>query len=184
MRRSRRCQQRRAWKKRRKALARSMRRVGHHMNRSNQPVWQFWGTSGETVWIPRGSLAATLEKCRKSTWGNGASDLESQATQHGLPQPASFEPLPRGVNNLLGLDLNYCIKTDTSTKTTANTFERFRNDVRWTYKFHVNPPVLEAKYMPKLYTKSGFKFNPATDEIENALIKFECAILEEQKQCQ
>ena len=57
-----------------------------------QPTgWQFWGTSGETVWIPRGSLAATLEKCRKSTWGNGASDLESQATQHGLPQPASFE---------------------------------------------------------------------------------------------
>ena len=96
-----------------------------------------------------------------------------------------LNPLPRGVNNLLGLGLNYCIKTDTSTKTTANTFERFRNDVRRTYEFHINPPVLEEdEYIPKLYIKSGFKFDPATDEIENALIKFERAILEEQKQCQ
>jgi len=44
--------------------------------------------------------------------------------------------------------------------------------------------VLRDKYIPKLYIKSGFKFNPATDEIENALIEFERAILEEQKQCQ
>ena len=92
--------------------------------------------------------------------------------------------LPRGVNNLLGLGLNYCIKTDTTTKTTANTFERFKNDVRRLYEFTVNPPILEDEYIPKLYIKSGYQFDPATDEIEDSLITFERALLKEQKLCQ
>ena len=76
------------------------------------------------------------------------------------------------------------MKTDTTMKTTVHTFGRFRYDVRQMYEHTINPPMLENEYIPKLYIKSGYEFKPASDEIEEAMIKFERTILEEQKQCQ
>ena len=86
--------------------------------------------------------------------------------------------LPAGVHNLLGFGLNYCIQTDTATKTTEKTFDRLRQDVRGIHYLTENPPKEngEESYIPSLYVKSDYEFDPATAEIEKALAGFERAI--------
>ena len=44
--------------------------------------------------------------------------------------------------------------------------------------------MIENDYIPQLYIKSGYQFDPASDEIEEAMSQFERAILEEQLLCQ
>jgi len=161
-----------------------MRRVGHHMNHANQLVGNF-GVHLERQYGFLADPSLPLWKNVENQLGKiGLQTWKARQRNMACHNLLRSNPLPRGVNNLLDLGLNYCNKTDTSTKTTANTFERFRNDVRQTYEFHVNPPVLKDEYISKIYLKSGFKFDPATDEIKNAWIEFERANLEEQKQSQ
>ena len=79
---------------------------------------------------------------------------------------------PPGTGTLLGLGLNYCIKPPSSSKTSDATFERFRNDVRRLVTFAKNPPADEG-YNPKMYHKSGYKFQRASIKIEKAMDDFE-----------
>ena len=97
---------------------------------------------------------------------------------HNLLQ---INQLPVGTNTLLGLNLNYCIKSSTTTKTTAKTFERMTEDVRRIYAFSQSPPD-DADYIPTLYIKSDYRFKPASIEIEKALFNFRTAIKSEQLQ--
>ena len=90
--------------------------------------------------------------------------------------------LPPGTRDLLGLGLNYCI-APSKIETTTETFTRLSEDVR--QKFHLNekPPddtqdseSSEREYIPSLYIKSDYKFDNATEEIEDALSSFEAAV--------
>ena len=85
--------------------------------------------------------------------------------------------LPRGTRDLLGLGLNYCITSHTI-DTTADTFERFREDARRKYHLKQKPPQEKEdsygpSYIPQLYIKSEYEFPHAPDEIEEAMDNFE-----------
>ena len=83
--------------------------------------------------------------------------------------------LPPGAKSLLGLGLNFCIRTPRLPPHINRTFERFQEDLRWAHHFKFNPPANpeNRNYNPKLYIKSDFKFKEAPPEIEEAVSNFE-----------
>ena len=83
--------------------------------------------------------------------------------------------LPAGTHSLLGLGLNLCIESATATKTTEKTFDRLTKDIPRLYAFSKTPPE-EQDYIPSLYIKLGYKFLPASPNIEKALIALQQAI--------
>jgi len=87
-------------------------------------------------------------------------------------------PQIKGVKSLLGLGLNYCIKEKVET-TTEKTYQRLREDVRRIYALRHEEE--SGEYIKELYIKSDYKFEPASDEIEQALNKFEAAVEHEKK---
>ena len=87
----------------------------------------------------------------------------------------SHLPMLPGTENLLGLGFNYCIKSH-KIKTTTNTFERLREEVRRKYPFSLCPPDDNNNYIPGLYIKSDYKFKPASDDIEAALTSFQSSV--------
>lgn len=86
-------------------------------------------------------------------------------------------PLPTGTARLLGLGLNYCLKHSSITHTTRNTYERMIGDIRRMYHLQGSD---SGDYIPSLYIKSNFRFEPASDEIEEAVLDFRDAITSEQ----
>jgi len=99
---------------------------------------------------------------------------------HNLLQPNSMPP---GTTKLLVLGLNYCIKSTTTKETTTKTFERLADDVRRIYALR-DVENDENSYIPSLYIKSEYKFDPAPVLIENALVSFEKAVQQKQQQLQ
>jgi hypothetical protein len=88
-------------------------------------------------------------------------------------------PQIKGVKSLLGLGLNYCIKEKVET-TTEKTYQRLREDVRRIYALRHEEE--SGEYIKELYIKSEYKFEPASDEIEQAMNKFEAAVEHEKYQ--
>ena len=82
-----------------------------------------------------------------------------------LKQPASSA-------GHLRLGLNYRIKRPSTTETTNCTFSLLQNDLRCIYAFKDSPPLDDQDYTKKLYFKSDYAFKPASDEIEEAILKF------------
>ena len=76
-----------------------------------------------------------------------------------------YNVIPKGTTSLLGLGLNYCIKSPQTDQTTKSTFDRLCQDVRRKYAFSKNPPE-DGGYIPKLYIKSDYEFASASKEIE------------------
>ena len=99
---------------------------------------------------------------------------------HNLLQHNSMPP---GTTKLLGLGLNYCIKSTTTKETTTNTFNRLADDVRRIYAMG-DVENDEDSYIPSLYIKSEYKFDKASVLIENALVSFEKAVQQKQQQLQ
>jgi hypothetical protein len=85
-------------------------------------------------------------------------------------------PLLTGTACLLGLGLNYCLKHSSITHTTCNTYERMISDIRQMYHLQGSD---SGNYIPSLYIKSEFCFDPASDEIEEAVLDFRDAITSE-----
>ena len=56
--------------------------------------------------------------------------------------------LPAGTNGLLGLGLNYCIKSPHTRNTTKNTFSRLAEDVRRLYALR---DAEDGDWIPSLY---------------------------------
>ena len=88
---------------------------------------------------------------------------------HNLLQHNSMPP---GTTKLLGVGLNYCIKSITTKETTTKTFKRLADDVRRIYTLQ-DVQNDEDTYIPSLYIKPEYKFNPAPVLIKNALVSFE-----------
>ena len=65
--------------------------------------------------------------------------------------------------------------------TTVDTFERMREDVRRMYALKGGGDSSNS-YIPKLYVKSDYSFDPASEEIEDALKQFREALRSEQLQ--
>ena len=87
----------------------------------------------------------------------------------------SLLPMQPGTEKLLGLGVNFCIKSH-SIKTTTHTFERLCGEVRRKYAFSLRPPSDDDNYIPKLYIKSDYEFDLASEDIEAALTAFQSAV--------
>jgi hypothetical protein len=88
--------------------------------------------------------------------------------------------MPAGTAKLLGLGLNYCLKEPSILATSENTYKRMTADVRRMYALRAS--AISTGYIPKLYVKSDFNFEEASDEIEDAIKDFRDAITSEQLQ--
>jgi hypothetical protein len=88
--------------------------------------------------------------------------------------------MPSGTANLLGLGLNYCLKSPSTNDTTTKTFERLTEDVRRIYA--LRDVEDDGNYIPKLYIKSDYRFDPASPDLEKALTSFKKAVLSTQQQ--
>lgn len=116
-----------------------------------------------------------VRRIKRITVGEFMGHLIPNLTCHNLLQHST---LPKGTHNLLGLGLNFCLKHNSISKTTQFTFERLGDDIRRMY--HMGPPIDDDDYNPKLYIKSGYVFENASEEIEDALSNFSNAIKREQ----
>ena len=86
--------------------------------------------------------------------------------------------LPTGTKHLLGLGLNYCLKAPSITATTTHTYKRMIEDIRRMY--HLRTTDTDDDYNSRLYIKSDYKFDKASDEIEQAVSTFIAAVKSEQ----
>jgi hypothetical protein len=87
--------------------------------------------------------------------------------------------MPPGVPQLLGLGMNYCIKSLSTRETTIHTFRRLAEDVRrmWALRgVHDD----EGAYNPSLYIKSDYKFKLAPKHVEDGLRNFRAGIKRKQ----
>ena len=89
-------------------------------------------------------------------------------------------PLPSGTNKLLGLGLNYCIRNPSTRETTKRTFNHLTEDVRRLYALR-DVENDEGNYIPSLYIKSDYRFDPAPVLLERALVAFQTAIKNKQQ---
>jgi hypothetical protein len=151
------------------------------MNRAHQFVGKF----GEQLKQQYGFLADP----NKPLWYNVETYIGEMNMAEYLARPRNMachnllekESLPVGTNLLLGLGLNYCIESSTATQTTTKTFDRLNNDIRRIHAFKLKPPE-DSGYIPSLYIKSGYEFDDATDDIEEALAGFKQAVQAKQLQ--
>ena len=151
------------------------------MNRANLLVSDF----GETLKQHYGFVADVS----KPLWQNIDQAMESLSMQEYCSRPSnmachnylSFNPLPSGTRDLLGLGLNYCIVPH-HIETTNHTFDRFRQDARRIYTMSQaepeenDPNQYGPDYIPSLYIKSDYPWKPVTDDIEDAINSFQAAI--------
>lgn len=159
-----------------------MRRDKRHMNRANQLVGKF----GELVKRKYGFVADPTWPL----WKNVERRIGEMSEEEFNMRPANMAchnllrdgvPSPNGTKTLLGLGLNYCIKSPLRSKiTTKHTFTRLREDVRRMYALRDAPD--QGDYIQSLYIKSDWKFEQASDDIEEALVKFKQTITNKQEE--
>ena len=116
----------------------------------------------------------------KPTWENVQEQL-GQMPAHSLLNMTSNMawhslssiPIPRGTQRMLGLGLNFCVKTDTPTNDYAKTVDRISGDIRRIY-FITNCPEIDqnSAFNPRLYVKSDWIPPTASKTIETALAGF------------
>ena len=159
-----------------------MRREKRHMNRANQLVGKF----GELVKRKYGFVADPTWPL----WKNVERRIGEMSEEEFNMRPANMAchnllrdgiQLPNGTKTLLGLGLNYCIKSSLRSKiTTKHTFTRLREDARRMYA--LRDAQDQGDYIQSLYIKSEWKFEPASDDIEEALTKFKQTITNKQEE--
>lgn len=157
-----------------------MRRAKRHMDQADQVVGQF----GELVKKQYGFVSdpslplhqrveIRIGEMSEEEWSSRPTNMAC----HNLLRDGVS--LPVGTNTLLGLGLNYCIKTPHTRKTTEHTFSRLAEDVRRLYHLR---DAMDGDWIPSLYVKSGYKFEPAPEEFEDGLINFKRAIISKQQE--
>ena len=158
-----------------------MRRERRHMNRADQIV----AAHGERLREEYGFLAdpslPLWQNVERRIGDYNITDFTSRPRNQACHNLLQHHPLPKGTVRLLGKGLNYCIKPDTILKTTDKTFERLTKDIRRIYTFRDEPPLSDDGYIPSLYIKSDFSFDPADDRIEEALKNFCQAVQHKQR---
>lgn len=160
-----------------------MRRQRRFMNRANQQI----GKVGELLEQQYGFLAdpslPVWENVKRRIGEMNCVDLfgASRISNMACHNLLKYSSLPPGTTRLLGLGLNYCIKPPSTTSTTDHTYERMIKDLRRMYAFRKDAPSNDG-YIQKLYIKSDYEFEPASDEIEQAVSNFCNAVKAEQLQ--
>ena len=157
-----------------------VRRLRRHMNHANQVV----STFGERLRRQHGFLADpslptwrnVVRRIRELSVDDYVASNVGNLACHNLLR---YFPLPAGTTKLLGLGLNYCIKPSSVTTTTKSTIRRMQEDVRRLYHLRVDAGD-GSEYIKSLYIKSDYKFDHASDEIEEAIKEFERELRNEQ----
>ena len=91
---------------------------------------------------------------------------------------------PRGAIQVIGTGLKFCIKKARPPQSLEPSFERLKEDVRWTNLFFHNPRVPDGNitYIPELHFRNDCNFAPsATREIERSLRLFEYDVIQRRK---
>jgi len=100
----------------------------------------------------------------------GEINVEEMCTQPTIMASQNLlqiHTMPSGTTKLLGLGLNYCVKSTTTKETTKNNFNRLTEDVQRIYTLR-DEENDEGNYIPSLYIKSDYQFQPASKEIKLA----------------
>ena len=88
---------------------------------------------------------------------------------------------PRGAIQVIGIGLKFCIKKTRPPNQLEASFDRFKEDVRWTSHFFNKPRVPDGRitYIPELHFRSEFNFAPsATKAVERSLRLFEHDVIQ------
>ena len=149
------------------------------MNRANQEIGQFgellrrqYGFLANPSWPPWKNVERRLRDLGfEQQFGNRLGNMACHNLLTTLVKPP-------GTTSLLGLGLNFCTKEPTITTTTEHTYNRLIEDVRRIY--HTKDATQEGAYNSALYIKSDYVFDPASDEVEQAVSSFRDAIQSEQ----
>ena len=80
---------------------------------------------------------------------------------------------------VLGLGLNYRIKSTSTNETTKNNHERLTKDIRRIYDTQ-EAEKDDSNYIPSLYIKSGHDFDPASPPIEISQRNFQQTVVTKQ----
>ena len=139
-----------------------MRREKRHMNRANQLVGKF----GELVKRKYGFVADPTWPL----WKNVERRIGEMSEEEFNMRPANMAchnllrdgiQLPNGTKTLLGLGLNYCIKSSLRSKiTTKHTFTRLREDARRMYA--LRDAQDQGDYIQSLYSLKDIRLNIPT----------------------
>ena len=78
-----------------------------------------------------------------------------------------------GTTQLLGHGLNFCAKSASTNEMITNTFRRLAKDVRRIYALREEKEG--GYYIPAIYIKSKYVFDPASEDIEDAMSNFKAA---------
>ena len=116
-----------------------------------------------------------VRRIKKLTFADYESRFITNLSCHNL---LTNLPLPRGTTQLLGLGLNFCLRSPSISRTTTHTFNRLTADIRRMY--HLRDLPDDDNYNPKLYIRSDYKFRETSPAIETAIVNFHNAINTEQ----
>ena len=128
-----------------------------------QPAgWQIWGTCEEEIWICCRSNMASLEERERRIGEMSEEEFNMRPANmacHNLLRDGI--QLPNGTKTLLGLGLNYCIKSSLRSKiTTKHTFTRLREDARRMYA--LRDAQDQGDYIQSLYSLKDIRLNIPT----------------------
>jgi hypothetical protein len=115
------------------------------------------------------------------TWENAKNIIASTTSSTYFSKPKNLachnlctKVPPKNFQILLGLGLNYALKTPRVKNNTKTIMKRFRNDIRRKYFFQQRPENKEKEdYIPKLYLKTSWEPPEANETIEECMDKLE-----------
>ena len=121
---------------------------------------------------------ANIQNILLQTPSNSYFHCPNNKAIHLLINRNSEKHLPPGTAQLLGLSLNFNIKTPFPSNNIKATIERFKRDIHREFVFKNNQD--DGAYIKKLYLPNE-SWNPAnaSDEIEERLVAFEALLLKE-----
>ena len=101
-------------------------------------------------------------------------ELEARPANMACHNLLRRNKLPPGTTQLLGHGLNFCVKPASTNDMIINTFRRLSKDIRRMYALRNEKE--SGDYIPAIYIKSKYVFDPASEEIEDAMSKFKADV--------
>ena len=101
-------------------------------------------------------------------------EFEARPTNMACHNLLRRNKLPPGTTQLLGHGLIFCVKPASTNDMITNTFRRLSKDVRRMYALREEKEG--GDYIPAIYIKSKYVFDPASEEIEDAMSKFKADV--------
>ena len=147
---SRRIQRRRASKRRRKVLRAHVASERRHMSRADQLIGNCCDHLEKQYGFVSDERQPLWERVEQRIGDIDVSKLCAQPANMACHNLLQHNPMPSGTTKLLGLGLNYCIRSTSTRETTKHTFTRLAEDVRRIYALR-DVENDEGNYIPSLY---------------------------------